>query len=79
MATWRKASLAPTTSNFAPTNLLKGQNIPPKRVTSLLGFSFVQKVKIRMNCLILFCKGARLGLLTPNLVFYPKICGQTFS
>jgi hypothetical protein len=44
--TWRKASLAPTTLNFAPTNLLKGQNTPPKRVTSLLEFSFVQKVKI---------------------------------
>jgi hypothetical protein len=32
----------------------------------------MQKVQI-MNCLILFCKGERLGLLTPNLVVYPKI------
>jgi hypothetical protein len=25
---------------------------------------------------ITFVKGERLGLLTPNLVFYPLICGQ---
>jgi hypothetical protein len=45
--------------------------------SSCFRVSFMQKVNFRVNCLILFCKGARLGLLTPFLVVYPKLCGQT--
>jgi hypothetical protein len=66
-------------SNFSPANFIKDQNVPPKRVTSLLGFSFVQKVNFRVNCVILFCKGAILGMLTPNPMFYPSLYWQTFS
>jgi hypothetical protein len=58
--------------------LLVSKRLPKGVMSSCFRVFFCAKVKIRMNCLTLFCKGARLGLLTPNFVFYPSLCGQTF-
>jgi hypothetical protein len=59
-------------------DLLNLPKRPPSRddVTFVLGFSLC-KSEIKVNCLKLFCKRARLGLLTPNLVFSLILCGQT--
>ena len=50
---------------------------PKGRTPSYFRVFFCAKVKFKMNCLILFCKGEILGLLTPFIVVYPKLCEQT--
>jgi hypothetical protein len=61
--------------HLLPQRLLQSAKMSPKGETSsCFRVSFVQKVNFKVNCLILFCKGERLGLLTPFLVVYPKFC-----